>query len=129
MAGEIALDTNIAVGFLNGEPRIVAKLATLPTIILPVVVVGELHFGAANSTRARVNLPRYVTFIDDCLLLPIGRETAIRYSQVRLTLKQKGRPIPENDLWIAAQCLENGWTLATADAHFGYVDGLTIEQW
>ncbi|MEH2160824.1 MAG: PIN domain-containing protein [Nostoc sp.] len=44
-------------------------------------------------------------------------------------LKHKGRPIPENDIWIAAQCLERGWRLATNDEHFSYVDNLIMEQW
>ncbi|UBF25828.1 hypothetical protein K9N68_30505 [Kovacikia minuta CCNUW1] len=39
------------------------------------------------------------------------------------------RPIPENDVWIASQCLEHQWTLVTNDEHFSYVDGLAIERW
>ncbi|MEH1952479.1 MAG: PIN domain-containing protein [Nostoc sp.] len=52
--------------------------------------------------------------------------------QTRLTLKplkRKDRPIPENDIWIAAQCLERGWTLVTNDEHFNYVDNLIVEHW
>jgi tRNA(fMet)-specific endonuclease VapC len=57
------------------------------------------------------------------------QETVIAYYQVRLNLKQKGKPIPENDIWIAAQCVDNQWTLVTNDAHFGHVDGLAVEYW
>jgi tRNA(fMet)-specific endonuclease VapC len=59
----------------------------------------------------------------------MGQATAISYYQIRLNLKQKGKPISENDIWIAAQCLENQWTLATNDAHFTNVDGLTVATW
>jgi predicted nucleic acid-binding protein len=43
--------------------------------------------------------------------------------------KRKGRPIPMNDIWIAAQCLQKGWILVTDDTDFDYVDGLVLEHW
>lgn len=51
------------------------------------------------------------------------------YAQTRLALKRKGRPIPMNDVWIAAQCLEQGWVLVTDDTDFDYVDELIVEHW
>lgn len=129
MAGEIALNTSVAVRYLNGDPAVVQQVLALAIVILPITVVGELLFGAANSARAANNLTRYLEFISACSVVSMGRETAVTYYQMRLNLKQKGKPIPENDLWIAAQCVENQWTLATNDAHFVNVDGLTIETW
>jgi tRNA(fMet)-specific endonuclease VapC len=113
MAGETALDTSVAIRYLNGDAIVVAKVTTLPNIILPLPVVAELLFGAENSARSLQNLTRYLQFIEACVVVPMGRETATSYAQTRLILKRKGRPIPENDIWIAAQCLENGWRLAT----------------
>jgi len=118
MSGEVALDTSIAVRFLNADSAIVEKVAALPAIVLPIPVVGELLFGAENSARSVQNLPRYLQFIEMCVVVPMGKETARFYSQTRLSLKRKGRPIPENDVWIAAQCLEHQWTLLTNDQHF-----------
>jgi tRNA(fMet)-specific endonuclease VapC len=129
MPGEIALDTSIAIQFLNGNSGIVAQVANLPAVILPLIVVGELLFGAENSSRRLKNLTRYLQFIDNCTVVSLSRETAIIYARTRLDLKRKGRPIPENDIWIAAQCLENNWRLATNDGHFTYVDGLVVEDW
>ncbi len=129
MAGEIALDTSVAVRYLNGDDAIVQQVIAVAIVVLPITVVGELLFGAANSARAANNLNRYLEFIDACSVVPMGKETAVTYYQIRLNLKQKGKPIPENDVWIAAQCVENQWTLATNDAHFMNVDGLTIETW
>lgn len=54
--------------------------------------------------------------------------TASVYAQIRMQLKQKGKPIPENDLWIAALCVEHGIPLATEDTHFSEVDGLIVEK-
>jgi tRNA(fMet)-specific endonuclease VapC len=129
MSGEIALDSSVAVRFLNGEAAVVARVLTLPEVVLPIVVVGELLFGAENSSRPLQNLPRYLEFIEACVVMPLGRETAAVFAQARLALKQKGRPIPMNDIWIAAQCLEHGWVLVTNDADFNYVDGLMLERW
>jgi tRNA(fMet)-specific endonuclease VapC len=129
MSGEIALDTSAAVRFLNGNATITERVLVLPEVILPMIVIGELLFGAENSTRPLQNLPRYLEFISACRVVSLGRETATMYAQTRLALKRKGRPIPMNDVWIAAQCLEHGWVLVTDDTDFDYVDGLILERW
>jgi len=129
MSGEIALDTSVAVRFLNGDIAIAQKVLALPEIVLPLVVAGELLFGAENSARSLQNLPRYLEFIQTCAVIPLGRKTASIYAKTRLALKRKGRPIPMNDVWIAAQCLEQNWALVTDDTDFDYVDGLLIEHW
>lgn len=100
MAGKIALDSSTSIRYLNGDSGVVAQVTALPTVVLPLIVV-----------------------------VPMGRETAAFYSRTRFALKRKGRPIPENDIWIAAQCLEHSWKLATDDEHFAYVDGLDVERW
>ena len=129
MSGEIVLDTSVAVRFLNGDAAITERVLALPEIVLLVIVVGELLFGAENSTRPLQNLPRYLEFISACVVVSLGRKTATTYAQTRLALKRKGRPIPINDVWIAAQCLEHGWVLVTGDTDFDYVDGLILEHW
>ncbi|MBL1173717.1 type II toxin-antitoxin system VapC family toxin [Pantanalinema sp. GBBB05] len=129
MSGEIALDTSVAIRFLNGDTAVTTKVLAIPEIVLPVVVVGELLFGAENSTRPLQNLPRYLEFVSACVVVPLGRDTATIYARTRLALKQKGRPIPMNDVWIAAQCIEQGWVLVTDDQDFSYVDGLILERW
>jgi tRNA(fMet)-specific endonuclease VapC len=129
MSGEMALDTSVAIRFLNGDSAVTAKVLSRLEIVLPVVVAGELLFGAENSARALQNLPQYLEFISACIVMPMGIETARSYAHTRLALKRKGRPIPMNDVWIAAQCLEQGWVLVTDDQDFNYVDGLVLEHW
>jgi len=129
MPGETALDSTTAIRHLNNDPAVVTNVTALPTVVLPLIVVGELLFGVENSARPLENLTRYLEFIDTCPVIPMGRETATTYSRTRCALKRKGRPIPDNDIWVAAQCLEHGWILATDDEHFAYVDGLAVEQW
>lgn len=129
MSGEIALDTSVAIRFLNGDTAVTSRVLALPEVVLPTIVVGELLFGAENSSRPLQNLPRYLNFVSACIVVPLGRSTATTYAQTRLALKRKGRPIPMNDVWIAAQCLENGWVLATDDTDFNTVDNLLLERW
>ncbi|AKV70750.1 hypothetical protein [Microcystis panniformis] len=74
MSGEIALDTSAAIRFLNGDVGVTKRVLVLPEIILPMGVVGELLFGAENSTRPLQNLPRYLDFIEACTVLPLGKE-------------------------------------------------------
>lgn len=113
VAGEIALDTSVAVHYLNSDEAVVRQVLALSNVILPLTVVGELLFGAANSARAAKNPNRYLAFIDACSVMPMRQEIAIAYYQVRLHLKQKGKPISENDVWIAAQCVENQLMMLT----------------
>lgn len=127
MSGKVALDTNIAIAALNGEPAVINKLQNADQIFLPLPVVGELLFGAMNSQRAEANLSRIQQLIRHSTILQMGSETASLYAKTRMILKQKGRPIPENDIWIAASCLENQMVIMTNDAHFRSIEGLAVE--
>ncbi|WP_199317476.1 PIN domain-containing protein [Planktothricoides raciborskii] len=102
MNGKIALDTSVVIRYLNGNPEIVNQVLQFSSVILPVTVVGELIFGAENSGKKLQNLTNYFQFIDACEVLPMGRKTAEIYAKNSLKLKQKRKPIPENDIWIAA---------------------------
>jgi len=48
---------------------------------------------------------------------------------VKNALLAKGRPIPENDVWIAALARQHDLVLVTRDEHFAEVDGLTLARW
>jgi tRNA(fMet)-specific endonuclease VapC len=83
MSGEVALDTSVAIRFLNGDVAITQRVLALPEIVLPTIVVGELLFGAENSSRPLENLSRYLEFISACEVVPLGRETATIYARTR----------------------------------------------
>jgi tRNA(fMet)-specific endonuclease VapC len=91
MNGKVALDTSVGVRFLNGDEAVVAQALALPTVILPTVVLGELLFGAENSSRSLQNLPRYLEFIETCEVVKLGRETAVVYARVRLALRRASK--------------------------------------
>jgi len=124
----VALDTNIAVDVLNGKSAVIELLQQFESICLPVTVSGELLFGAKNSANRARNEPRYQAFITSCVLLDINALVADTYAEVRLQLKQAGRPIPENDIWIAALCITYDVPLVSRDQHFEYVTGLQLQR-
>jgi tRNA(fMet)-specific endonuclease VapC len=126
MVTQIALDTNAAIAILNNQTEIYTLLSGYDNICLPVTVCGELIFGAKNSKLSAKNEKRYYQFISSCELLDINFLVAEIYASLRLSLKKKGTPIPENDIWIAAICISNNIPLCTFDKHFQNIKGITI---
>ena len=61
-------------------------------------------------------------------LIPITMVTADRYARIATRLREKGTPIPSNDIWIAAHAMETGADLVSFDLHFAQVDGLVWRQ-
>lgn len=55
-----------------------------------------------------------------------SQETSEIFVDIKTQLKQKGKPIPTHDLWIAASNIEYGSVLITYDQHFSHIDGLRI---
>ena len=123
---ELALDTNIAVEILNGKTDTITAIQQYDVLFLPITVVGELLYGAKNSTRTATNLKVFRQFIDQCEELGINNLVAEEYSSIRLQLKKAGKPIPENDIWIAAICIVNDLPLMTRDKHFSNIEGLKL---
>jgi len=123
---EVALDTNAAIDVLNGKPEIIELLKKFDLIFLPITVVGELLFGAKNSNRKKENLSSFRNFIESCEILDTNSLIAEEYSDIRMSLKNKGRPIPENDIWIAAICKSNSIPIITRDKHFKLIVNLEV---
>ena len=90
------------------------------------VVLGELMYGFRSGSRFDQNVSDLRAFLDSPFvsLVPVGSITADRYSRIASSLRAKGRPIPTNDIWIAAQVMETGAELISADEHFTRVDGI-----
>jgi tRNA(fMet)-specific endonuclease VapC len=126
MNNEIALDTNIAIALLNGDEDFNTFFDAFEMVYLPITTVGELLFGAMNSKRSKQNIYELNLLIGRCEILNINELIANEYANIRLQLKQIGRPIPENDIWIAATCKVNNIPLMTKDKHLTYVENLEI---
>jgi tRNA(fMet)-specific endonuclease VapC len=122
----IALDTSVAIAILADRAHILLAGPDV-AFLLPVPVVGELRYGALNSRRSAENLAEVERLVNRCRVLDITETTAVTYARLRVGLKAKGRPIPENDLWIASLCVEHQVKLAAVDGHFDVVDELLRE--
>ena len=124
---EIVLDTSVAIAILNDKGHVGTWVRAFDGIYLPVIVLGELRFGALKSSKPKVNLERIQTLVDRCNTLDVQPGTAATYARIRCELRFKGKPMPENDLWIAAICLENSLPVATYDKHFLEVEDLEVQ--
>jgi len=125
----IALDTNIVVDFLNGNENVTKKVIKYQKIYIPITVLGELLFGVKNSTKKNENLNKLQSFISKCIILNSNSLVADEYSNIRKELKDIGKPIPENDIWIAAICKNNDISIASRDKHFENIKNLKLEIW
>ena len=133
MTGDIVLDTSAVVAHLRGVATVTAKLqAALQgqgTLHLPLTAWGELLYGVEHAGQPAREVAKLAEFARiTSRLLPTDR-TAEHYAKVKEALAVAGALIPENDIWIAACALEHGLPLATRDAHFARVPGLTVLDW
>ena len=126
----LLLDTNAYVAFKLGDERIVAVIQRCPDLLICTTVLGELLAGFAAGTREARNREELSAFMRSPRVRTVacGETTADNYALVFAALRRKGRPIPSNDLWIAASALEHGAGLLTLDAHFAEIDGLRCGQ-
>ncbi|WP_338421584.1 type II toxin-antitoxin system VapC family toxin [Nostoc flagelliforme] len=96
---------------------------------MPSVAIGELFYGARKSGRSQGNLERIEEFIARNTVIGCDIETACKYGEVKNKLRLKGRPLPENDVWIASVAIQYNLILVTRDAHFQEVENLQIVAW
>lgn len=130
MAGDALLDTNIVIGFLSDIEGTQARLsAKYQRVVVTTTVLGELIYGAMNSTRIDENLARIEELMTELAVLMLDGATAYEYGRVKQSLRAKGRMIPDNDLWIAAAAIQNRLTLVTKDRHFESVDNIDLDMW
>lgn len=110
MPGRALLDTSVIVAFFSNEQAISRRLADTE-IIVSSTVLGELYYGARKSAHTARNLPRIDELASSVKVLDCDALTAKHYGQIKDRLRVKGRPIPENDIWIAAVALQFGLPL------------------
>ena len=127
--GSVLLDTSIVVSVLRRVPGMRERLKSASELWLPLFALGELEYGVSHSSepgKQRQALSLFLQGVD--LLLP-SEKTTRKYGRIKAELARAGTPIPENDVWIAAQAIEHGLPWATCDAHFNRVNALTVLDW
>ncbi len=123
------LDTNALSAFLDSTPAAVEIVSGARELAIPVIVAGEFAFGAAQSRHREAYERSLQRMLDRCTVLDIGIETARHYAAIRLELKSAGKPIPANDVWIAALSRQHAIPVMSRDSHFDFVGGLRRLTW
>lgn len=123
------LDTNALSAAAEREPSALEVVARAERLAIPVIVLGEYRLGVAQS-RHRASYESWLReWMPAVNVLDIDEETTHSYAAIGLELKKKGKPIPSNDLWIAALCRQHSLPLLSRDHHFDFVTGLHRLEW
>ncbi len=113
----------------DGDPALQPVLVKSSGLAIPVIVLGEYRYGIAHSR----NRARYEEWMKElivaCRILGVDEATANEYALVRSELKRGGRPIPGNDVWIAALARQHAMPVLSRDEHFDAVPKVKRINW
>ncbi len=123
---KLLLDTNVYSALAQGKTETVSLIQRADELLLSVVVIGELRYGFRFGARFEDNESMLLDFLDRPFVatVPVTEVTADRYARIASSLRRRGNPIPQNDMWIAAQAMEHGADLCSFDGHFESVEGI-----
>lgn len=117
-------DTNIIINILNNNKEIIDLYTSYNDIAITSISLGELYYGAEKSINKLKNISIIDTLRENVKVLTIDENSSKYYGKLKNELKAKGKPIPENDLWIGSICLANKAALITIDKHFSVLEDL-----
>ena len=118
------LDTSAYIEFLRGDSRAVSAIDGASWIGFPVITLGELYTGFVLSTRHGRDEERLREFLAHPVVetIPADDEVAHEYAHLVAELRTAGRPLPANDIWIAACAARTSSVILTCDAHFARIE-------
>lgn len=124
----ISIDTNIYVAFKNKDKSVVERFQDSDFIGVDITVIAELFSGFSLGNQEKKNREELEVFLNSprVQIFPHDLETAEYYALIVGKLKRKGKPIPTNDVWIAANSMKHGTALYSFDGHFKEIDGLFL---
>lgn len=127
------LDTNMCIYAMSGRHVDLAKrLDALDAgqAGISVVVLGELQFGIAKSSRPEDSQNRLQALLQVAPAVPLPVDAGEHYGGIRAALQHAGMPIGNNDLWIAAHARASRLCLVTNNLReFQGVPGLALDNW
>jgi predicted nucleic acid-binding protein len=125
----VILDTNGLSAVADGDAALQPILRNAVEVAVPVIVLGEYRYGIQQS-RDRQRYEQWLTeSVRNYRVLDVDEETSIYYATLRSELKRAGTPIPSNDVWIAALCLQHSFSVLSRDRHFDVVAGIERIDW
>ena len=129
MNGKLLLDTNIVIALFKNDNLVIQKLAEAKETFISNITIGELYFDAYKSNKVESNIKQIDSFVASSVILNCDSTTAKYYGQIKHKLKVKGKPIPENDIWIAAIAMQYNLILVSRDKHLREIDDLSLHKW
>jgi tRNA(fMet)-specific endonuclease VapC len=126
---EIFLDSNIVIEIFAGNKVLADKINELPSFYISSIVLGELYIGINRVVNKRKHLNKLAFFLELCTVLNVDETTARFFGEITASLYKKGKPIPTNDVWIAASVIQHNLTLISYDKHFKEIDNILLESW
>jgi len=123
------IDTNIMIAYFKQDIAIMEKFHTINDLYIPSITIGELYLGAHLSLKVEKNINNINNLLYQFKILNVTQNTAQNYGSIKATLRKTGKPIPENDIWIAAIAKEHDLIIATRDKHFLSLDFIQTESW
>jgi len=121
------LDTNIIIELFKGDVKLSDYLDKQSVVYIPSIVLGELYLGAYRSANTAKNIKKIRSLMERCTILAVDEETADHFGAIKAELLKKGKPIPENDIWIAAIAKQYDLQTLTNDKHFKNVPGIKVK--
>jgi tRNA(fMet)-specific endonuclease VapC len=122
----IALDTSAVILYFRGQAAAIELLGQTQEIYLPLTALGELYLGLERSEQRNKRIRELDELLAFANVLYPNLETAQLYARIKMELLEMGRPIPDNDIWIAAMALQAGLPLAARDEHFDFIKKLDV---
>jgi tRNA(fMet)-specific endonuclease VapC len=125
---QLLIDTNIYSYALRGDDDVVEVLRKSEQIGISVISIGELLSGFKGGGREKKNREELEIFLDSprVVVYPVDEDTSEFYAEIINNLREIGKPVPTNDVWIAAIAFQNGLKLFTKDIHFKTIPGLSL---
>ncbi len=120
------LDTSIIIHAFKNNTSIAERLDSIREIYVPTFVEGELCYGTYKSSNPEKHIAQIRFFLLNCKILSPDSTTANIYGEIKAALVKKGKPIPENDIWIAAIALQFNLALFTTDNHFSEIENIEL---
>ncbi len=119
----ICLDTSAYSHFKRGDQEVARIIGSAREVLVPSVVLGELHVGFRLGTKRERNVEELDEFLGHELVDVISVDAAVaqHYADIVVELRKAGTPIPTNDIWIAASAASRGATVVTYDDHFARI--------
>ena len=118
MSGDYILDANIVIDIFRGDAITIKAISQLNKIYVPVIVIGESYYGANKSNQTNKKILEIEQLKQRVEILEVNELISKYYGEIKDQLRKKGKPIPENDIWMAAIVKEKGLPLLTNDKHF-----------